>query len=157
MLQFARMKQEQVVKQRATAHQNRQAQLTQISELKSQIPQLQNQKKVKAGVAAGSVGNGRRTCPPALFSSIAGPSLRPQLQSHQQGGSGMRALFLGGSQARSGTCGTGVFLPRGTSSAAPSEPRKKPGKLTKHVSFNPVRSLLRFCFKVRVDLWFLVI
>ncbi|KAF7805415.1 uncharacterized protein G2W53_037576 [Senna tora] len=40
-----------------------------------------------------------------------------------QPGSGMRAVFLG---SRSGSCGTGVFLPRGTSS--PSDSRKKPGK-----------------------------
>ncbi|KAA8549330.1 hypothetical protein F0562_001014 [Nyssa sinensis] len=45
-----------------------------------------------------------------------------------QAGSGMRAIFLGGSRSRSGSSGTGVFLPRGTGN--PQEPRKKKGYAT---------------------------
>ncbi|KAL6967603.1 hypothetical protein U1Q18_033413 [Sarracenia purpurea var. burkii] len=40
-------------------------------------------------------------------------------------GSGMRAVFLGGPGSRSGSCGTGVFLPRGTDK--PAEVHKKSG------------------------------
>ncbi|XP_022874830.1 uncharacterized protein LOC111393506 [Olea europaea var. sylvestris] len=40
-------------------------------------------------------------------------------------GSGMRAVFLGGSGSSNGSCGTGVFLPRG--SDVPAEHKKKSG------------------------------
>ncbi|CAI9770869.1 unnamed protein product [Fraxinus pennsylvanica] len=40
-------------------------------------------------------------------------------------GSGMRAVFLGGSGSSHGSCGTGVFLPRGSN--VPAEHKKKSG------------------------------
>lgn len=42
-----------------------------------------------------------------------------------QNGSGMRAVFLGGSSTRNGSSGTGVFLPTGAYRTA--EPKRKPG------------------------------
>ncbi|GFZ01684.1 hypothetical protein Acr_15g0002930 [Actinidia rufa] len=56
-----------------------------------------------------------------------GGGFGPQLQQRRQvgSGSGMRAVFLGGPPgSSSGSCGTGVFLPRGTT---PVEVRKKSG------------------------------
>lgn len=47
----------------------------------------------------------------------------PQQPTHKAAGSGLRAIFLRGSDSRSGSCGTGVFLPRGTGN--PSDSRKK--------------------------------
>lgn len=44
-----------------------------------------------------------------------------------QNGSGMRAVFLGGSSTRNGSNGTGVFLPTGAYRT--TEPKKKPGNL----------------------------
>ncbi|KAI4322104.1 hypothetical protein L6164_021824 [Bauhinia variegata] len=81
---------------------------------KQQIQQFHKKGQSNGGTRNG---NGRRArpTPPALFSC----NTRPQ----QQGGSGMRAVLLGGSSSRSGSCGTGVFFPGGSS--APSEPRKK--------------------------------
>ncbi|TKY48386.1 hypothetical protein E2542_SST25804 [Spatholobus suberectus] len=58
-------------------------------------------------------GNGRRARPP-----------RPGPQTQQQGGAGMRALFLDGPGSRGGT---GVFLPRG-GATTPSESTTKQGK-----------------------------
>ncbi|XWS28768.1 hypothetical protein CRYUN_Cryun25bG0099600 [Craigia yunnanensis] len=48
-----------------------------------------------------------------------------QQQSNQQAGSVMRAVFLNASGSRNGSCGTGVFLPRGI--GIPCESRKKQG------------------------------
>ncbi|RDY10385.1 hypothetical protein CR513_05100, partial [Mucuna pruriens] len=58
-------------------------------------------------------GNGRRARPP-----------RPGPHTQQQGGAGMRALFLDGPGSRGGT---GVFLPRG-GATTPSESTNKQGK-----------------------------
>lgn len=52
---------------------------------------------------------------------------QPQAQSHQQVGSGTR-MFSRGSDSGSGSCGTGVFLPRGIWYS--SESRKKPGTMS---------------------------
>ncbi|XP_021278037.1 serine/threonine-protein kinase pakD [Herrania umbratica] len=51
-----------------------------------------------------------------------------QQQSNQQAGSDMRAVFLNASGSRNGSCGTGVFLPRGI--GTPCESRKKQGCAT---------------------------
>ncbi|KAF7148350.1 hypothetical protein RHSIM_Rhsim03G0138400 [Rhododendron simsii] len=48
-------------------------------------------------------------------------------QRRQCGGSGMRAVFLGGSGGKRECAGTGVFIPRRYGSNNPSECRKKPG------------------------------
>ncbi|KAI6671058.1 hypothetical protein NL676_005943 [Syzygium grande] len=48
-----------------------------------------------------------------------------QRQALRRAGSGMRAVFLGGSGPGNGSSGTGVFLPRGAGND-PSESRKKP-------------------------------
>ncbi|XP_059626557.1 uncharacterized protein LOC132269393 [Cornus florida] len=68
-------------------------------------PKQQLHNRIENQVRACGFGNGGR--------------VRPQ----QQAGSGMRAVFLGKSGSKSGSCGTGVFLPRGTSST--SETQKK--------------------------------
>ncbi|KAK7262510.1 hypothetical protein RJT34_30084 [Clitoria ternatea] len=61
--------------------------------------------------------NNRRTRPPS------------QIPSHRQVGSEMRAILLDGSGSRPTSCGTGVFLPRGaTTATAPSEPPRRRGK-----------------------------
>lgn len=51
-----------------------------------------------------------------------------QRQALRRAGSGMRAVFLGGSGPGNGSSGTGVFLPRGAGND-PSESRKKPSKI----------------------------
>ncbi|XP_007016271.2 PREDICTED: uncharacterized protein LOC18590595 [Theobroma cacao] len=51
-----------------------------------------------------------------------------QQQTNQQAGSDMRAVFLNASGSRNGSCGTGVFLPRGI--GTPCESRKKQGCAT---------------------------
>ena len=63
-----------------------------------------------------------------------------QQQSNQQAGSDMRAVFLDASGSRNGSCGTGVFLPRGI--GTPCEPRKKQG--SKKAIFL-VNFFLNFC------------
>ena len=55
----------------------------------------------------------------------------PQQPTHKAAGSGLRAIFLRGSDSRSGSCGTGVFLPRGTGN--PSDSRKKQGTIFAHL------------------------
>lgn len=52
------------------------------------------------------------------------PSAWPPLQQHHQGGSGMRAVFLGNPGGKRECAGTGVFLPRRVTTV---ETRKKPG------------------------------
>lgn len=123
------------MKQNPTAYRESQSQISPQTE-----PKEQTEKKGK-GCGIGS-GSGRRNRPPPLFSSNAGPAPLQQIQAqtHHQTKTGMRALFLGGSGSRTGSCGTGVFLPRG--STAPSEPRKKSGNAT--ISMGVASVVLRF-------------
>lgn len=51
-------------------------------------------------------------------------------QNNQQAGSHMRAVFLNASGSRNGSCGTGVFLPRGIGAAPLSHARNKITKST---------------------------
>lgn len=61
------------------------------------------------------------------------PPLHPPPVSPQNG-SGMRAVFLGGSSYRNGSSGTGVFLPTGAYRTP--EPKKKPGNLFLSIIIN---------------------
>ena len=96
----------------------------------SQQPQqnqsvAQNRGRIVTSVSRGPLG----------LSASAWPPLRncTQQQSNSQGGSGMRAVFLGNPGIKRECAGTGVFLPRQL--GARTESRKKPGL-----------SLLAFCF-----------
>ncbi|XP_061374666.1 uncharacterized protein LOC133316884 [Gastrolobium bilobum] len=104
--QLSRLRKEHILslKQKLTAYRENHVMLSQ-----------QFQKKGKGVVDVGSV-NGRRIRPP-----------RPAPPPPKQAGSEMLPLFLGKSGSRGTPCGTGVFLPRGGTSA-PSESRKRPGK-----------------------------
>ncbi|GMI97140.1 hypothetical protein like AT5G59050 [Hibiscus trionum] len=63
-----------------------------------------------------------------------------QQQRKQRTGSDMRPLFLTGSGSRNGSCGTGVFLPRGTG-GIPCNPRKKQGCATVLIPARVVQAL----------------
>lgn len=85
-----------------------------------------NQKfEPRRGRSCGGFVNGRKTNQPQVGPfHLSPPTWPPHML--QNGGSGMRALFLGGSNSRNGSCGgTGVFLPGST--VSPSESRKKTG------------------------------
>ena len=103
---MSRLKQEQILslKQKQAAYRE--------SESNEQIVQFQNKGFGRVGIDIG-----RKTC------------LTRPAPTHQQPGSEMQELFLGGSDSRGTSCGTGVFLPRGRTSA-PSQSRKKPGNIT---------------------------
>lgn len=97
--------------------------LTQKLEQKHKRP-LNVQNRGKRAEAGG--GGGGFASPAAAW-----PTLQQSLQLQKQQavgsgpGSGMRAVFLGGSGSRSGSSGTGVFLPRGNGISNPPEVRKK--------------------------------
>ncbi|TXG74203.1 hypothetical protein EZV62_002782 [Acer yangbiense] len=84
--------------------------------------------------------------PPSSTTSI---SYQTQTQTNQQQpGPGMRAVFLGGSaSSRAGSCGTGVFLPRGIS-YSPDQSRKKPGCATVLIPARVVQALKQHFDKV---------
>lgn len=91
-------------------------------------PQPQPQQiPINNGRAAG-LANGRCNSRPLGLPPSAWPPLQQQQQQqHQQqhqNGSGMRAVFLGGSGARRESTGTGVFLPRRNGNS--SDSRRKP-------------------------------
>ncbi|KAK3206382.1 hypothetical protein Dsin_020428 [Dipteronia sinensis] len=82
-------------------------------------------------------------------SSTTSNSYQTQTQTHQQQpGSGMRAVFLGGStSSRAGSCGTGVFLPRGIG-YSPDQSRKKQGCATVLIPARVVQALKQHFDKV---------
>lgn len=83
----------------------------QLSQAKQQIQQQSHIHKKGKGV-----GNGRRATRPPRPGSVQHPL------SQQQGGAGMRALFLGGSGP---TAGTGVFFPRAGTNATSQSTNNK--------------------------------
>ncbi|XP_042518344.1 uncharacterized protein LOC122092090 isoform X2 [Macadamia integrifolia] len=111
---FHRLKQQQVMKQQCSSVWGRQGNLGRTV-----------QPRVNSRARAGGFGNGSCSRPLGLSAS-AWPPLQPQSQPQQQQqqmGSGMRAVFLGGSGSRRESTGTGVFLPRRVGD--PSESQKK--------------------------------
>lgn len=120
---FHRLKQERVVKQQASANWGKPAEASELSE-----PREQYQQHPKKGRF--SNGGRARTNP--------WTQAQPQAQSHQQVGSGTR-MFSRGSDSGSGSCGTGVFLPRGIWYS--SESRKKPGCSTVFIPARVVQAL----------------
>ncbi|XP_028775698.1 uncharacterized protein LOC114732566 [Neltuma alba] len=122
-VQLSRLNQQQIVKQKLAAYPESQAQMPHQSELSQQIQQVQKKGK---GSSVGS-GNARRNHPPPLFTSST------------PAGSGMGAVFPGGSGSKTASCGTGVFLPR--VNTAPSESRKKPGCSTVLIPARVVQAL----------------
>ncbi|KDP24529.1 hypothetical protein JCGZ_25093 [Jatropha curcas] len=73
------------------------------------------------------------------LSPSAWPSLQQAQQQQNQGGSAMRALFLGNPGGKRECAGTGVFLPRRV--GAPAETRKKPACSTVLVPARVVQAL----------------
>ncbi|KAK8582280.1 hypothetical protein V6N13_145265 [Hibiscus sabdariffa] len=63
-----------------------------------------------------------------------------QQQRNQLAGSHMRAVFLDASGSRNGSCGTGVFMPRGIG-GTPTESRKKQGSATVLIPARVVQAL----------------
>ena len=84
------------------------------NEPKQQFRQFQSKDK---GLGAGGFSSGYQN------SKVTWSNF--QQQQHRTTGSEMRAVFLSESGSRTGSCGTGVFLPRGIGNT--SESRKKPG------------------------------
>ncbi|KAK4254910.1 hypothetical protein QN277_007986 [Acacia crassicarpa] len=122
-VQLSRLNQKQTMKQKHAAYPESQAQISDHTEPGEQIQQVQKKGK---GSSVGS-GNARRNRVPPLFTSSTGAAPLQQQQQpqnqQQASGSSTRAVFLGGSGSRTGSSGTGVFLPR--VNTAPSESRKK--------------------------------
>ncbi|KAF9597935.1 hypothetical protein IFM89_022753 [Coptis chinensis] len=125
--QFLQLKQQQQQREQISNVWGRQPQVkqTQVS---------QHQQQLAHGGRALAFGNGRSTRPLGLPQSAW-----PPLQNQSQNGSGMRAVFLGGSGTRRESSGTGVFLPRRNGVA--SESRKKPGCSTVLVPARVVQAL----------------
>lgn len=70
----------------------------------------------------------QKTFRPPTSSSSPWSNMQQQQQTNQQQpSSGMRAVFLGEPGSKTGSGGTGVFLPKGIGN--PSESRKKSGKI----------------------------
>ncbi|XVE79501.1 hypothetical protein DITRI_Ditri14bG0064100 [Diplodiscus trichospermus] len=102
-IQFQRLKQEQAMKQM------------------EQKPRTKHYES--KGRIVGVFNNGQKFSP---NSNNPWSNLQQQQQQiNQQAGSDTRAVFLNAPCSRNGSCGTGVFLPRGT--ATPFESRKKQG------------------------------
>ncbi|XP_054810964.1 uncharacterized protein LOC129312404 isoform X1 [Prosopis cineraria] len=131
-VQLSRLNQQQIMKRALADYPASQAQ----TEPGEQIQQVQKKGK---GSSVG-LGNARRNRPLPLFTSNnqAAPLQEPQNQ-QQASGSGTRAVFRGGSGSRTGSCGTGVFLPR--VNTAPPESRKKSGCSTVLIPARVVQAL----------------
>ncbi|CAL0329159.1 unnamed protein product [Lupinus luteus] len=114
-IQWSRLKQKQVLslKQKLSAYRESGAQIP--NQYESNEHMMRFQKKGE-GVSVES-GNVRRRTNPIRHDPLP-----------QQTGSGMHALFLDGSGSSGASRGTGVFLPRGGTSA----PSKRPGSEEKH-------------------------
>ncbi|XP_057475919.1 uncharacterized protein LOC130763910 [Actinidia eriantha] len=98
----------------------------------SQIKQLVSENRGRLFGGGGFESNGGYIRPLGPAQSAWPPPLQVQRQNNQNqppppghGGSGTRAVFLGGSGVKRECAGTGVFLPRRYGN--PSESRKKPG------------------------------
>ncbi|XAR66226.1 hypothetical protein NMG60_11012376 [Bertholletia excelsa] len=122
---FEHARQNQVLKQQCSSVWGRPVQKNQFQQ---QVMSLNRGGRVHGG--GEFMTNGRYARPVGLSQS-AWPPLQVQNQdppnrTAQMGGSGMRAVFLGGSGVKRGCAGTGVFLPRRFGNS-PSESRKKPG------------------------------
>lgn len=123
--QFQLLKQQQLMKQhQSSAIWGRQAKGA------PSTPQQQFQNRARAG----GVG-----CAPVGRSWTMSSSPWPVQHPQQPAGSGMRAVFLGGSSTKRESTGTGVFLPRRVGS--PTELRKKPGCSTVLVPARVVQAL----------------
>ncbi|XP_058109382.1 uncharacterized protein LOC131252727 [Magnolia sinica] len=112
----------QQLKQQQQLMKQQQQQQQQCSVWGRQEKVVQPQQQLQSRASVGGFGNGRSGRPLGLSSS-AWPPLQQQ-QQQPQAGSGMRAVFLGGTGSRRESCGTGVFLPRRAGN--PTDTRKKP-------------------------------
>ncbi|KAF8397408.1 hypothetical protein HHK36_016324 [Tetracentron sinense] len=133
--QFHQLKQQQLMKQQSLGVWGGQTKVTGTVQQHQHQHQHQHQQQLLLPNRArtSGFGNGRCARPVALSSTAWSP------QQHHQGGSGMRAVFLGGSGSKKQSCGTGVFLPRRVGN--PSEPRKKPACSTVLVPARVVQAL----------------
>ncbi|XP_031286315.1 uncharacterized protein LOC116145002 [Pistacia vera] len=133
-IRFLKLKQEQLMKQ---------------LEYKKQLKVYQN----KARAYGGYNNIGQKTVPSPTSSSISpwsNSNMQQQQQSNQQQpSSGMRAVFLGEPGSKTGSVGTGVFLPKGIGGNS-SESRKKPGCSTVLIPARVVQALKQHFDKVGV-------
>ncbi|KAF2311941.1 hypothetical protein GH714_027502 [Hevea brasiliensis] len=121
---FYKLKQEQIMKQKQESlYWRKQAKGLNHLELDKQQARQFHQSK---GRTCGGFGNGQK-------GSWA------NLQQQQRTGSEMTAFFLGESGSRSGSCGTGVFLPRGIGNTCESS--KKQGCSTVLIPARVVQAL----------------
>ncbi|XWS71629.1 hypothetical protein CRYUN_Cryun03dG0154300 [Craigia yunnanensis] len=120
-IQFYRLKQEQAMKQ---------------MEQKPRIKHYQSKGRVFGGL-----NNGQKVAPNSNnpWYTLQQQQQQQQQQGNQQAGSDMRAVFLNASGSRNGSCGTGVFLPRGI--GTPFESRKKQGCATVLIPARVVQAL----------------
>ncbi|KAJ9146727.1 hypothetical protein P3X46_028959 [Hevea brasiliensis] len=123
-IQFYKLKQEQIMKQKQESlYWRKQVKGLNHLELDKQQARKFHQSK---GRTCGGFGNGQK-------GSWA------NLQQQQRTGSEMTAFFLGESGSRSGSCGTGVFLPRGIGNTCESS--KKQGCSTVLIPARVVQAL----------------
>ncbi|XAR60663.1 hypothetical protein NMG60_11034127 [Bertholletia excelsa] len=114
-IQLYKLENQPTVENQGSASWAKQAGRAELIQQPEQKHQVQYQKPNKS--------RRRRSDAAGGFSQTAAPWQRRQQQAGP--GSGMRAVFLGAPSSRSGSAGTGVFLPRCTSN--PPEGRKKRG------------------------------
>ncbi|XP_039052383.1 uncharacterized protein LOC120194049 [Hibiscus syriacus] len=123
-IQFYRLKQEQAMKQ---------------TEQKLQKPRTKHYHQGR-GRVLGGFNNGHKAAPNSNNPWYNLPQPQQLQQGNQQTGSHMRAVFLNASGSRSGSSGTGVFLPRGIG-GNPTESRKKQGCATVLIPARVVQAL----------------
>ncbi|XP_022753815.1 uncharacterized protein LOC111302142 [Durio zibethinus] len=119
-IQFYRLKQEQAMKQ---------------MEQKPRVKNYQSKGRVFGGFKDGQKVSPNSNNPWYNLQQ----QQQQQQQSNQQAGSDMRAVFLNASGSRNGSCGTGVFLPRGIGACC--ESRKKQGCATVLIPARVVQAL----------------
>ena len=90
---------------------------------------VNGERRVRAAQEQHSKG---RTCGGGFGNTPTWAAPPQQPPTHKAAGSGMRTIFLAGSDSRRRSCGTGVFLPRGIGN--PSDSRKKQGTIFDRLS-----------------------
>ncbi|KAJ4725697.1 G patch domain-containing 3 [Melia azedarach] len=132
-IQFYKLKHEQATKQ---------------LENRKQPKQYQNKRRGSVGFNDGQRTSVRSASPSSTSTPTAYSATQQPQSNQQQTGTGMRAVFLGGSGPKTKPCGTGVFLPKGIGYS--SESRKKQGCSTVLIPARVVQALKQHFDKVGV-------